>query len=1199
MRCSFFLTITLLALAFTAKSQSDLAVIGNVSIEAPNPLHVGLSMTITFNVKNIGNAPSTNTQTAILISSPNNSIPITLLRKLSLESLLPGASSNNIKVVFPAPYQVTSSGDYSIIVNLNYEESTSETDYLNNIASSSIYINHEPWAAQNIPYPIIFIHGLIGANTTWNELISSMKSTYAWSYGGNMNFCLNYDQNLATANKANDYHDFTNVAALYPDDYYTVNFDVNYDGTPYINSANNQSNQSAIVKQGLAIRDAIRHVLQITGKDKVILVGHSMGGLAAREYLQNPSIWQEPNVSHHVAKLLTIGTPHGGSNATDFHIGIFQGDLSSEAVRDLRARYLISNQPGAYLFNGAENHDYLNDLPGNGYDFYNIDVNCNGIEGDYITGINEKQIPINMSYSCIIGVGDALGGDGIPFTNGDGVVKEYNANINNYRNVSAEIFTISKPDPTIIDPTWHTELTRQFADIMQGLDEANNYINSHAYRILSGQLYYGNITYQSATSPARDYDNYKINIPSTGSLNIQVYNIQTPVYSIEVRNSSNNSVYSLASNGKSYLNTNIFLAAGDYYVVLSGIPTTNSYKFPYAFKCTFSQITSYCNSTKILTTASGTFNDGSGTNSYNNNSDCKWKIQPSGATSINLNFSEFDISNPGDTLYIYDGATTSSPLLASLTGNALPSTITSTGGTLLVRFFTDGNNIATGWSANYTSIIVPTYCNGITTLTSTSGNFSDGSGIVNYGNNSHCSWLINPPDASSITLNFNQFNTEPTNDIVNVYDGNDNTAALLGSYSGNSIPSSITSTGGAMFIEFIANDSIVTSGWDASYTSYIPYSSSGITQYEYWFDNNYQNVVSTDIMPQQSFQLNRNITTNNLSTGLHSLHLRFKDSKGQWSSIVSNYFIKNNTSPSNNTISAYEYWFDNDYGSAIRYTTSTQSDFQLSSNISVNNLSQGLHSFHIRFKDNKGLWSSILSNYFIRDKKTSSPKLASWRYWLDNNFGNVVTRDFGMTNSSINLLDSLDFSYLGTGKHYVHFQFRDSLSHWSSVLLDSFYVNQPAIPKTPSSDSTQCFVTLNRIGSPPTGVLWYWQGTSCGTDTILGHNSTFIAPSSGTYYLRAYELNCGCWSLGCSSINVSVPTSSTVEWLGLISNDWTNGANWSCGRMPDSTKDVIIQPGTPFSPRVPDGVVVECRSLMIMTGAVVNIGVAAKLKVLN
>ena len=48
-----------------------------------------------------------------------------------------------------------------------------------------------------------------------------------------------------------------------------------------------------------------------------------------------------------------------------------------------------------------------------------------------------------MSYSCIIGVGDALGGDGIPFTNGDGVVKEYNANINNYRNVSAEIFTIS------------------------------------------------------------------------------------------------------------------------------------------------------------------------------------------------------------------------------------------------------------------------------------------------------------------------------------------------------------------------------------------------------------------------------------------------------------------------------------------------------------------------------------------------------------------------------------------------------------------------------------------------------------------------------------------------------------------------------------------------------------------------------------
>ena len=104
-------------------------------------------MTITFNVKNIGNARKHQPQTAILISSPN-SIPITLLRKLSLETCYQVLVAIILKVVFQPHIRVTSSGDYSIIVNLNYEESTSETDYLNNIASSSIYINHEPWAAQ-------------------------------------------------------------------------------------------------------------------------------------------------------------------------------------------------------------------------------------------------------------------------------------------------------------------------------------------------------------------------------------------------------------------------------------------------------------------------------------------------------------------------------------------------------------------------------------------------------------------------------------------------------------------------------------------------------------------------------------------------------------------------------------------------------------------------------------------------------------------------------------------------------------------------------------------------------------------------------------------------------------------------------------------------------------------------------------------
>ena len=69
------------------------------------------------------------------------------------------------------------------------------------------------------------------------------------------------------------------------------------------------SNQAAIILQARALGRAISDVLQITGKEKVILVGHSMGGLAAREYLQNSSHGQG-NTHHRVAKLMTSGTPH-------------------------------------------------------------------------------------------------------------------------------------------------------------------------------------------------------------------------------------------------------------------------------------------------------------------------------------------------------------------------------------------------------------------------------------------------------------------------------------------------------------------------------------------------------------------------------------------------------------------------------------------------------------------------------------------------------------------------------------------------------------------------------------------------------------------------------------------------------------------------------------------------------------------------
>lgn len=226
----------------------------------------------------------------------------------------------------------------------------------------------------------------------------------------------------------------------------------------------------------------------------------------------------------------------------------------------------------------------------------------------------------------------------------------------------------------------------------------------------------------------------------------------------------------------------------------------------------------YCNGTITLVNPGGTFTDGSGVNNYGNNSDCQWLIQPAGAVSISLSFSLFSVQSGFDFVEIYDGTSTSDPLLGSYSGSSIPSTINSSGGAMLVHFTSDANTNASGWSASYTSVI-PDYCSGTTYLTATYGTFSDGSGSGNYLNNADCKWLLQPPGVSSIILNFNSLNTEYGYDFIKVYDGTTTSAPLLGSFSGSSIPSTINSSGGAMLIYFNSDTSYTDDGWSVSYTS--------------------------------------------------------------------------------------------------------------------------------------------------------------------------------------------------------------------------------------------------------------------------------------------------------------------------------------------------------------------------------------------
>lgn len=232
-----------------------------------------------------------------------------------------------------------------------------------------------------------------------------------------------------------------------------------------------------------------------------------------------------------------------------------------------------------------------------------------------------------------------------------------------------------------------------------------------------------------------------------------------------------------------------------------------------------SQLNLPCYGTQVITQPSGTITDGSGSSDYRNNSDCKWVLQPGSGAGIRLDFTQFATEAGYDFVTIYDGSQADSRyMVRRFSGTSLPPSVTTFGPEATIYFTSDESITAAGWSLNYSTLSQP-YCQGTVQLTAPSGSFSDGSGTSDYTNRANCRWLIQPLGATWIRLSFTSFNTESGYDFVRVYDGATTSAPLLGSFSGSSLPQTLTSSGGSMLVVFTSDSSITRAGWEASYTS--------------------------------------------------------------------------------------------------------------------------------------------------------------------------------------------------------------------------------------------------------------------------------------------------------------------------------------------------------------------------------------------
>ncbi len=114
---------------------------------------------------------------------------------------------------------------------------------------------------------------------------------------------------------------------------------------------------------------------------------------------------------------------------------------------------------------------------------------------------------------------------------------------------------------------------------------------------------------------------------------------------------------------------------------------------------------------------------------YYNSENYTFTIAPTGATSLSLAFSSFNTEANYDSLKIYDGPSTASPLIGAYHGANSPGTINSTGPSLTLKFKSDGATVSTGWQAVwqcFTDHVAPT------TLTSVSGNWQTQDFTANF-----------------------------------------------------------------------------------------------------------------------------------------------------------------------------------------------------------------------------------------------------------------------------------------------------------------------------------------------------------------------------------------------------------------------------------------------------------------------------------
>lgn len=213
------------------------------------------------------------------------------------------------------------------------------------------------------------------------------------------------------------------------------------------------------------------------------------------------------------------------------------------------------------------------------------------------------------------------------------------------------------------------------------------------------------------------------------------------------------------------------------------------------------------------------------------------------------------------------------------------------------------------------------------------------------------------------------------------------------------------------------------------------YAQNNISSYQYWFDNDFSSQIYTTVSPVENLQLNTAILLENITDGLHIFNIRFRDDNLRWSATSSQFFYFNNLT--DNKINAYQYWFDNDYSMQTTTTVTPAEQLLLDSEISLENISDGLHIFNIRFRDTNERWSITSSEFFYYQNLIDN-NIIAYNYYFDND---LTTNTLVPVTPAqpMHLMESISIENIEEGLHVFSIRFKDNKDKWSSPVNHYFY----------------------------------------------------------------------------------------------------------------------------------------------------------------